>query len=102
MQIRVAFYVTRANMQILGARLAVKPVIKAHIRIKSGSLTALPVNPEATQACQGGLGLVSFVGQGPTRQPMVPQLGARNVVLGDTKTSLDRPGAMTAIVENTA
>ena len=98
----VARHAIKASLQPLEATPFAQLALWGHIKIKLASLSVLPASPGAMQTHRARLQSVSCVGQGPTRQPMVPQLGAHNAVPGDTKTSLGRPGAMTAIVENTA
>ena len=101
-QMQAAHYAIKAFSQPLEGTPSAQSVLQANSKTQLGSLTALPVSPEATQIRRERHRLVSFVGQEPTRQAMVPKLDAHSVILENLKARQGRPGAMTAIVENTA
>lgn len=84
---RIARNAKQAFSQTLEGMQTAKPVLQARTRTQLRSLTAIHVSLEATRSRPEGPQLVSFVGQGPIRQPMVPQLGAQAVMLENIKAS---------------
>ena len=78
---RIARYAIKEDTQTLEGERTAKPVLRDRTKTQLASLTALPVSLEALQTQRERHRLVSFVGQEPTLQTLVPKLDAQIVNL---------------------